>query len=199
MNILKKHTTEIWAQLFLSENDCLRIRAFLISEFGLKPRCIVRNMHITLYHARRPVPGIVSVTEPASVILPANETRFMVMSPGGENPRPELNPSKRKVGIRVHKQSSAMPAILKFRDRLLSYETERVLGMRRPSTHKKNAFGARHFQPHMTILRAGSNIDRNLNRIGVPFREVLGDLLFDRFVIDIASRDNGTPTDTPAA
>jgi len=48
-------------------------------------------------------------------------------------------------------------------------------------------------------LRAGSNIDRNLNRIGVPFREVLGDLLFDRFVIDIASRDNGTPTDTPAA
>ena len=71
--------------------------------------------------------------------------------------------------------------------------------MRRPSTRKRNAFGARHFQPHMTILRAGSGIDRNLKRIGDPFREALGDLLFDRFVIDVARRGSGILADTPAA
>ncbi len=106
MDTPKIHTTEVWAQLFLCEEDCARIQDFFVSDFGVKPRCVVRNMHITIYHARRPMPGILSSAEPAHLVLPAGETRFMVMAPGGENPRSELDPGRRKVGIRVHKQSA---------------------------------------------------------------------------------------------
>lgn len=185
MDVLRLNTTEVWAQLFLCEEDRGRIHDFFVTEFGVKPRFVLRNLHITVYHARRPMPGVVSVTEPAALVLPAAETRFMVMAPGGENPRPELDPARRKVGIRVHKQSAALAPILELRERLLRHETERVLGRRPPSTHRSNAFGARHFQPHMAVLRGGSGIDRDLTRLGGPFREQLGDLRFDRFEIEV--------------
>lgn len=184
----KIRATEIWAQLFLCDEDCARIRDFFVLEFGIKPRYVVRNMHITVYYARRPIPGVVDWCEPAHVVLSASETRFMVMAPGGENPRPELDPGKRKVGLRVHKQSVTLPAILEFRNRLLQYETRQVLGNRFPSTRRANAFGARHFQPHMAVLRAGSRIGRDLTLIGAPFRETMGNLTFDRFAISIVRR-----------
>lgn len=196
MSTAKGETTEVWAQLFLCDEDCSRIRDFFVSELGIKPRRVVRNMHITVYHARRPMPGVVSIAESVRVALAASETRFMVMAPGGENPRSELEPGKRKVGIRVHKKSAALPSILGFRERLLRHETGQVLGSRAPSTHRRNAFGARHFQPHMAILRAGSGIDRDLTLIGIPFREALGDLTFDRFAIEVRTRKTGSSSGT---
>jgi hypothetical protein len=188
MDATKAHTIEVWAQLLLCDQDCARIRDFFVSEFGLKRSSVVRRMHITVYHARRPMPGVTSVSETTRVVLPATETRFMVLAPGGENPRPELDPVNQMVGIRIRKQSAVLPVILEFRDRLLQHETERVLGSRAPSNRKRNAFGARHYQPHMAVLRAGSRIDRNLIRVGIPFREALGDLTFDRFAIDVVRR-----------
>jgi hypothetical protein len=128
MNDHRVRQTEVWAKLILSDEDTARIRRFFVSEFGVKARRVLRNMHITVYHSRRPIRGVESHSEPARVILPASETRFMVMSPGGENPRPELDPFELTVGIRVHKQSSALPSILEFRRRLLKLETQRVLG-----------------------------------------------------------------------
>jgi hypothetical protein len=41
----------------------------------------------------------------------------------------------------------------------------------------------------MTILEAGSGVGRDLMPIGLRFREVLGNLSFNRFVIDVV---NGT-------
>jgi hypothetical protein len=188
MNSKKLHKTEIWAQFVLSQEDCFRIRDFFILEMGIKQRFVVSNMHITVYHARRPMIGLTSSCESIKVILPASETRFMVMAPGGENPREELDPGSRKVGIRVHKQSAALPLILRYRNRLLEYETSEVLGKRSPSTHRRNAFGARYFQPHMTLLRAGSSIDRDLTTVGTLFRKALGNLTFDKFSIDVVNR-----------
>ena len=194
MDSPKIQMIEVWAQLYLSGEDSLRVRDFFVSEFGIKPRFVIRNMHITVYHARRQMPGVAPMSETAGVVLAASETRFMVMGPGGENPRPEVDPGQRKVGIRVHKQSAALPSILKYRDRLLKYETERVLGRRSPSTHRTNAFGARHFQPHMAILRAGSGVDHDLKIVGIPFREALGNLTFDKFAIDIRTRGSSVGT-----
>lgn len=190
MSTPNRVTFEVWAQLFLCETDCNRVREFLVSELGVRPTSVVRNMHITVYHARRPMPGLKSLSEPTSIVLAASETRFMVMAPGGENPSPELAPGKRTVGIRVHKQSGALTQILEFRDRLLKHETPAILGKRLPSTHKTSAFGARHFQPHMAVLRAGSGIDSDLRRIGIPFRERIGDLTFDRFEIEVVRRNS---------
>lgn len=183
----KRPNTEVWAQLILSVPDRDRISDFFIREFGISRSKIVQRMHLTVYYSRRPMWGVEPIDEEAAMICPANETRFMVMAPGGENPRPNLDPALRKVGIRIHRQSCAIPAILGYRERLLAYETKWVHGARPPSNHRRNAFGARNFQPHVALLRAGSGIQRDLNPIGERFRNEIGDLRFDRFQVEIVT------------
>lgn len=186
----QKHPyTEVWAQLILSVTDRDRISDFFIWEFGIPRSKIVRRMHLTIYHARRSMLGVEPIDEEAVMVVPANETRFMVMAPGGENPRPNLDPALRKVGIRIHQQSCAMPEILAYRERLLTYETKWVHGFRPPSDHRTNAFGARHFQPHVALLRAGNGIQRDLKPVGERFRQEIGDLRFDRFQVEIVTKE----------
>jgi hypothetical protein len=180
----KRHH-EVWAQFLLARSDQARIRAFFVDVCGVRPDRVVQNMHLTVYHARRPLPGIVRTTEPVTFVLPAEVTRFMVMAPGGENPRPNLEPAFRKVGIRIRRNTEAMATILAYRRRLLAAETAEVLGARRPSDHRRNAFGARHFQAHMTLLKAGSGIDRDLTKVGELFRSTFDLFKFDRFAVDV--------------
>jgi hypothetical protein len=179
---------EVWAYLNPSSTDEERIRNLLIQTIGLPAKYVVRRMHLTVYHARRRLPDLEALTEDASVLLPAQDIRFMVRAPGGENPRPELDPSANKVGVRVHKQSSAGPLIQSYRARLLAYETPTVLGDRKPSTARTSAFGARHFQPHMTLLRSGSGIERDLTMIGEEFRRSFDVFKFDMFTIKLVDR-----------
>jgi hypothetical protein len=153
---VKGRKAEVWAQLWLCAEDSARIRDLLASERVVKRGRILSRLHVTVYHARRPMPGLLASTEPVSLVVPTAEARFMVLAPGGENRRPELEPANRKVGIRIQRQNTARDEVQAFRDRLLRYESKEVLGIRRPSTHVRNAFGARWFQPHMAILRAGS-------------------------------------------
>ena len=40
----------------------------------------------------------------------------------------------------------------------------------------------------MSSLGPGSGIERDLKTIGVPFREALGDLVFDTFSVDVAGK-----------
>ena len=180
---------EVWAQLQLAASDEARLRSFLVSACGVPPKRIAARMHVTVYYARRPMPGLAPSTEPAIVRVPAVDTRFMVLAPGGENPRPELDPARRKVGIRIRRNTDAMNSILTYRQRLLDVETDQVRGARKPSDRRRNAFGARHFQPHMTLLLAGSGIGRELRPIGEAFRASVGDLTFDRFVVDVVRRN----------
>src|ERR1700684_340940 len=104
MQALKSHQTEIWAQLAVCRQDCERIRDFITSEFRVPKSRVVRRLHLTVYHSRRPMPGVLSLSEEADLVLPSCDTRFMVLAPGGENARPELDPGSLRVGIRVHKQ-----------------------------------------------------------------------------------------------
>ena len=186
MSIAHRSFTEVWAQLSLCKSDVERIRQFLVRHVGVREQRVVRNMHITVYYARRPMPGVVAQNETASLTIPTADTRFMVMAPGGENPRHELRPSERKVGIRIRRVSSAMSAILTYRHRLLAHETREVRGARRPSDHRRNAFGARHFQAHMSVLRPGSGIAHDLKPLGEAFRAQIQELHFDRFLVDIS-------------
>lgn len=64
----------------------------------------------------------------------------MVLAPGGENPRPELEPRNLSLELEM-KVNESRAEIQAFRDRLLKYETREVLGIRRPSTSQANAFG----------------------------------------------------------
>lgn len=129
--------------------------------------------------------GVIEIDEPVNITMRADQMRFMVLTPGGENPRPELHPAQRKVGVRVRKNTEEWAHVMEYRKRLLQHETPDVLGSRKPSSKSRNAFGARHFQPHMTLLRAGSGLDYDLQPIGAAFRKTIGTLLFDRFIIDV--------------
>jgi hypothetical protein len=143
--VVKGRKADVWAQLWLCAQDRARVRDLLASEGVVKRDQILPRLHVTVYHARRPMPGLLASTEPVSIIVPIAETRFMVLTPGGENRRPELEPAHHKVGIRIQKKNSARDELQAFRDRLLRYESKEVLGIRRPSTHVRNAFGARWF------------------------------------------------------
>lgn len=187
----KAHATEVWAGLDLSRRDRDRIADFLAQDWGVAADKVVWRMHLTVYYARRPMPGVEVLREPAHVVLPAADTRFMVMAPGGENPRQELDPGRRKVGLRVRRQSQCFAEIMSFRERLLSFETQDVLGSRAPSSHKSNAFGARHFQAHMSVLLAGSEVPRDLSPLGTSFRETFDELIFDQFRVTVRQTGRG--------
>ena len=181
--------TEVWAQLWLSSSDCMRIRDLLVDENLVKPSSIIPKMHLTVYHCRRPMPGLTPLDEGAHVVIPTAGTRFMVLAPGGENPRPELEPRRCKVGIRIQRTNTARAQILDYRERLLSHETLNVLGGRPPSNMTRNAFGARSFQPHIALVRPGSRIERDLTKTGAVFRAKIDHLTLDRFTIDIVRKD----------
>ena len=147
------------------------------------------------------MPGLLNSTESVNIEVPASDTRFMVLVPGGENPRPSIEPARLKVGIRVQHQSIAMPAIQSLRQRLIDYETPSLLHSRPQSTAKRSAFGARSFQAHIALIRAGSGIDRDLTLLGVPFRSIVGNLRFDKFLIEtvcLTENEGGTTKVLPS-
>ena len=119
-----------------------------------------------------------------SVRVHTRDLRFMVMVPGGENKRPDVDPETSPIGLRVNRQSDAMGQILEQRRQFLEYETPKVLGERKPSTSRRNAFGARHFQPHVTVLWRGKELGGDLSPIGAKFRSIVESIHFHRLVVD---------------
>ncbi len=175
---------EVWAQLFLSESSKQRIHNFFISEFKIDRRYLVKSLHVTVYHALEEIPNLSSVDLACHHTLSPEQTRFMVLAPGGENSRPDLIPSDNRVGVRIQKNTDFRTVIDSYRSRILEHEDHFVLGTRAPSTLSRNAFGARHFQPHLTLLHPGSGIMNDLKIIGQAFRESVGLLVFDRYIIE---------------
>jgi len=174
---------EVWAYFCLSRKSEQDIHSFFTTEYNIEPDLIVRNLHLTIYHARRPMFDLQEVSKPCNFSIDTMDLRFMVMAPGGENPRPNLDPGKRKVGVRIVKSSPFRERIYEYRKESMQHETAKVLGTRKPSTNTKNAFGARHFQPHITLLRAGTFIDRDLTVLGDAFRNEIPLLHFSKYIV----------------
>lgn len=165
-----------------------RIHQILRDECGLPNKKLIDELHLTVYHARRPLRGLRSSIAEVCIRADVPETRFMVMAPGGENPRPELDPSHRSIGLRLTRRNIAIPQIQALRAEFIEYETSRVLGARRPSTASSNAFGARHYQPHITLLRPRPRVQIDLRQIGQLFREQLQWIDFDQLETKTVSR-----------
>ncbi len=178
--------TEIWAQLLLRREDCLRIRDFFARETDINVSSISRRMHLTVYFAAGQMPGVVPVSEKICITVPTIDTRFMLMTAGGEVAKPGAEPTNHKIGIRIQKRSAAMIAINEFRARLVQHESKELLGSRASTTRNRSAFGAPRFQPHMTVLERGNGAPLDLTPIGTRFRGTLSCLTFDEFVIDIS-------------
>ena len=62
----------------------------LLHECEIPRRAIQPNLHLTVYHGRRPLPGLTPDGWDNHIVADSLETRFMVLAPSGENPRPEL-------------------------------------------------------------------------------------------------------------
>ncbi|MCY4046567.1 MAG: hypothetical protein OXF42_00430 [Candidatus Dadabacteria bacterium] len=186
MRNTKSHTHEVWASLILCDRDQKRIKKFLVSDFGLKEKSVVKEMHLTVYHSRRLFRGVYPLSESASVELDVGDTRFMVMISGGENPRVGVKPGDKRIGIRVQKRSKTRNIVDQYRSCLTALESQDILGKRKRSTRSHNAFGAKSFQPHMTLLLPGSGIGQDLREIGIAFRKTLGLLVFDRFSVEVS-------------
>jgi hypothetical protein len=181
----------VWALLYMTTDSEQAVQEFFLQHLKLRRRLILRNLHLTVYHARRRLPGLLPYEEKVSVRVEPEHWRFMAIAPGGENPRPDIDVLSRPVGMRVRRAAPAYESIQLFRSRFLALETPEVLGRREASGERKSAFGSRHYQPHVTLLRSGSGIDPDLSRTGVLFRACIPDLTFDRFVVKHLSASGG--------
>jgi len=144
---------------------------------------------MTLYHARRRLPGLGDSEEFLRIEIPAEDFRLMAMAPGGENPRPDIDMTAVSIGLRLRRASPQAELVLAKRSAFYLLETERVLGGRLRSTHRRSAFGARSYQPHVNLLRGGSGIDPDLTNAGKVFRAAAPPLIFDRLVVKCRSFD----------
>lgn len=177
---------EVYALLRVTRRDERRIADFFNS-WGIPETSIQRGMHLTVYYARRVLPGLSPHELSRKIEIEADvaETRFMVLAPGGENPRPELDPSKRSVGVRLTKRNKAISQIQDLRTEMRLFETPSVVGRRKPSTRWRSCFGARTYQPHIKLLRPGNEVDLDLTTLGKAFRMAFTTIEFGKFGVRV--------------
>ena len=174
----------LYALLWIDRESEKEISNILKYKCGVDEEHIQRRMHLTIYHSRRKLVGVSRKKTYEIIKADVKETRFMVLAPGGENPRKNLNPNKCPVGIRLTKRNIAMPRLLQLRRSLYKYENEDVLKNRRHrTTDWKNAFGSGHFQAHILMIRPGNRINKDLTNIGKIFRQELKYIYFNKFEI----------------
>lgn len=176
---------EVWADFKVSRKSEQEIFNFFRFEWGVASEVIRRNLHLTIYHSRRPMPKIQPVSQSCHLAIDTMDLKFMVLAPGGERPRPDLIPRESKVGVRVHRRSTFRQKVYHYRQQLSIHETKRILGKRKQSNNTRSAFGARCFQPHITLLQAGADIDYDLTLLGDAFRDSIHTIFFDRFSVRI--------------
>ena len=190
-NRRQSHNFEINAILWVSKASEEQLRSFFVDSLGIKKSRLQSGLHLTVYHGRRVLPTLTEQDEAVNVVLPTVETRFMVLAPGGENPRDDLDPNSLPVGIRLTKRNPAVPAIQDLRHQIYSKENKRALGQRPRTTAWRNAFGSRHYQPHIQLLKPWHKIGAQLQEVGALFRSKVKVIEFDRFQVEARHRING--------
>jgi hypothetical protein len=176
-------THVVWAKLCVSDESESEIHDFFVARVGLARRFLKSGLRVSIYHARRNLAGLSDHEEDVEIEIDPPHLRFMVMTPGGENPRPDVDPSTNAIGVRIKRSAPEIQEIRAIRARFYAFETPDVLGVRRPSNHARSAFGARHFQPHITLLKSGCDIDRDLRKIGDLFRASISPIRLARLVV----------------
>lgn len=178
---------QVWALACLDEESERALRSFFASRPEVVPKRVRQDLHLSVYHARRPLRGLTASERAIDFTLPVSELRLMPMAPGGENPRDDIDPTTTNIGLRVRRGAARAP-IEALRAEFYPFETPQVLGSRSPSTARTSAFGARMFQPHITVLRPGGVTERDLRPLGEALRSTIEAVRFDRLRVDVRSR-----------
>ena len=175
----------VYALLRVSADSERTIHAFW-DDAGVSNYAVQSSLHLTVYYAQYLVPGIRGHEEPVSIRAETAETRLMIMAPGGENPRPDRQPTKSKIGVRLTKRNTAIPGIQELRQRFFRFETPAILRNRKASSAWRSSFGARNYQPHVTMLRPGNGLGQDLSGLGELFRRRIPWIEFDQFEVKTA-------------
>ena len=149
----------VFALLWLDSPSASALRTAL-EDAGLHSESLESSFHLTVYHARRSIPGLRPVRRTVAIECDLAETRTMVLVPGGENPRRGVIPGRHSLALRLTTRNVAVPEIQALRAELTQMETDDVLGARAGSTRRRNAFGARHYQPHLRSVGPGTGLPR---------------------------------------
>lgn len=187
----RSHTFEVNAMLKVSKECEALIKGFFVEVCSVKPSRIKSDLHLTVYHGRRRLPGLCENTVPVDIEIATDETRFMVLAPGGENPRSEQDPGKLSVGIRVTKRNRAIADIQHLRKSVYRFENTEIIGNRKATTAWSSCFGSRHYQPHIQMLQPWSKVQRDLTELGDLFRSRVECIKLDRFQIESRRRIRG--------
>ena len=105
------HNYEVYATLWVTRACEEQIARVLSDKCDIPQDAIQRGLHLTVYYARRPLPGLVEENQRVHINANVDETRFMVLAPGGENPRSDLEPAHRSVAIRLIRRNQAITEI----------------------------------------------------------------------------------------
>ena len=172
----------VFALLWLDSLSTSALRAAL-EEAGLCPQSLESRFHLTVYHARRFIAGTRPVRRTVSIDCNLAETRTMVLVPGGENPRPGVTPSQHSLALRLTNRNVAVPEIQALRAEFMQIETDDVIGTRSRSTRRRNAFGARNYQPHLKICGPRNGAPLNLTDFGEHLRAQLEAVRFSFYEV----------------
>jgi hypothetical protein len=178
----------VWAIAHLDGKSEQKLRDFFNQIAGIPNSLIKRDLHVTVYHARRNIQTLSNTTETVSFAIPGSELRMMAMAPGGENPRNDFDPSLCMIGLRIRRANGACTAIEELRERFYHHETIDVRGTRKPSDRRRSAFGAHHYQPHISVLKPGAIADPDLSGLGKLLRDTIDQISFDRFIVKCRAR-----------
>ena len=115
----------------------------------------------------------------------SEETRFMVMSPGGDNPRNKKSVHRSKIGIRFTKRSPLFNELDAIRQHL-SFLDNQALPLTSSNTGRNdNAYGVKRFIPHITLINRNNNLPNNLHGLGAKFREDIREITFSDIKIEV--------------
>ena len=90
----------LWLDSPSASASASALRAAL-DEAGLNPQSLLSRFHLTVYHAREPIPGLRPLRRTVAIDCNLAETRTMVLVPGGENPRTGVIPSQHSIALRL--------------------------------------------------------------------------------------------------
>ncbi len=168
--------------IFLSDCSERKLRAFCIEELQIPSRLVRKDLHVTVYHARRPIDGVGDAIEPINISVPVSELRAMAMAPGGENPRADIDPTRTSVGIRIRRQMAP-----RRRSSVCGRGFSRSRQRRCWATGRRARVGPARSAPEATTppdtAQAGAIRDPDLSKFGARLRTSLDNLTFDRLVV----------------
>lgn len=107
----------------MEEESEIELQDFLVNVANVPKSRVKSGLHLTLYEARRQLIGLKPFERAVSVNVEPSDWRFMVIAPGGENPRPDIIAESRPIGLRILKSAQAFEDIQDLRSEFYIYET----------------------------------------------------------------------------